>query len=80
MQVISGPAGREHVHFEAPKAERLDSETKAGGEALVDLGGDVHRAEGVLGRFPLDHPAERSNSRRKLPGRPARLEAGPALC
>jgi Fic family protein len=26
MQVISGPAGREHVHFEAPKAERLDSE------------------------------------------------------
>jgi hypothetical protein len=26
MQVVSGPVGREHVHFEAPKAERLDSE------------------------------------------------------
>ncbi|MFL6261921.1 MAG: Fic family protein [Thermoanaerobaculia bacterium] len=29
MQVISGPVGREHVHFEAPKAERLDSEMGA---------------------------------------------------
>lgn len=26
MQVVSGPAGREKVHFEAPGAERLDSE------------------------------------------------------
>lgn len=26
MQVVSGPVGRERVHFEAPKAERLDSE------------------------------------------------------
>jgi len=26
MQVVSGPVGREHVHYEAPKAERLDRE------------------------------------------------------
>src|SRR4051794_17603980 len=29
MQVVSGPVGKEHVHFEAPKAERLDSEMGA---------------------------------------------------
>lgn len=28
MQVVSGPAGREKVHFEAPGAERLEKETK----------------------------------------------------
>lgn len=26
MQVVSGPIGREHVHFEAPAADRLDGE------------------------------------------------------
>jgi Fic family protein len=26
MQVVSGPIGREHVHFEAPKADRLPGE------------------------------------------------------
>ena len=29
MQVISGPAGREQVHYEAPAADRLDPEMKA---------------------------------------------------
>ena len=29
MQVVSGPVGRERVHFEAPAAERLDRETNA---------------------------------------------------
>jgi Fic family protein len=28
MQVVSGPIGREHVHFEAPSAERLEAEMK----------------------------------------------------
>jgi len=28
MQVVSGPYGREHVHFEAPSAERLDNEMR----------------------------------------------------
>jgi Fic family protein len=29
MQVVSGPAGREHVHFEAPAADRLPAEMEA---------------------------------------------------
>ena len=29
MQVVSGPLGRERVHFEAPVAERIESEMKA---------------------------------------------------
>lgn len=29
MQVVSGPAGREHIHFEAPAAKRLDNEMSA---------------------------------------------------
>nr|WP_256444914.1 Fic family protein [Xanthobacter sp. YC-JY1] len=29
MQVVSGPIGREHVHFEAPRAERLPAEMQA---------------------------------------------------
>lgn len=29
MQVVSGPIGREHVHFEAPAADRLGSEMQA---------------------------------------------------
>ena len=29
IQVVSGPFGNEHVHFEAPKAERLDGEMAA---------------------------------------------------
>lgn len=29
MQVVSGPAGRERVHFEAPAAARLDAEMRA---------------------------------------------------
>jgi Fic family protein len=28
MQVVSGPVGREHVHFQAPAASRLDAEMK----------------------------------------------------
>jgi Fic family protein len=29
MQVVSGPLGKERVHYEAPKAERLDQEMKS---------------------------------------------------
>jgi Fic family protein len=29
MQVVSGPAGREHIHFQAPPAKRLDGEMRA---------------------------------------------------
>jgi len=29
MQVVSGPIGREQVHFEAPSADRLENEMQA---------------------------------------------------
>jgi Fic family protein len=29
MQVVSGPIGKEHVHYEAPKADRVDAEMRA---------------------------------------------------
>src|SRR6266571_2539122 len=29
MQVVSGPIGKEHVHYEAPKADRVDDEMRA---------------------------------------------------
>src|SRR5256885_14388957 len=29
MQVVSGPAGHEHVHYQAPEAEKLEPEMKA---------------------------------------------------
>ena len=29
MQVISGPVGKEHVHYEAPKADQVDTEMRA---------------------------------------------------
>ena len=29
MEVVSGPIGKEHVHFEAPKAARLDGDMQA---------------------------------------------------
>ena len=29
MQVVSGPVGKEHVHYEAPKADRVDPEMQA---------------------------------------------------
>jgi len=47
MQVVSGPFGNEHVHFEAPKAARLDGEmatfldwfnTKADAEPVLKAG------------------------------------------
>lgn len=28
MQVVSGPIGRERVHFEAPPSERIDAEIR----------------------------------------------------
>jgi hypothetical protein len=31
MRVVSGPYGREHVHYEAPVAGRLDTEMQAFG-------------------------------------------------
>lgn len=41
MQVVSGPVGRERVHFEAPAAEKLDREMKAFLDWFNDDGGDT---------------------------------------
>jgi Fic family protein len=44
MQVVSGPVGRERVHFEAPKAERLDAEM----DAFLDWFGTAAGIDPVL--------------------------------
>ncbi len=65
MQVVSGPMGKEHVHFEAPKAERLDGEMKSfldwfeGGEA-IDL---VLKAGLAHLWFVTIHPFDDGNGR-----------------
>lgn len=41
MQVVSGPVGRERVHFEAPAAEKLDREMEAFLDWFNDDGGDT---------------------------------------
>ena len=41
MQVVSGPIGREHVHFDAPAAKRLDGEMKAFVDWFDDDGSDI---------------------------------------
>ena len=45
MQVVSGPAGRERVHFEAPAASRLDHEMKA---FLAWFNGDADAIDPLL--------------------------------
>jgi len=68
MQVVSGPIGRERVHFEAPAVDRLDREMKAfldwfnndGGDTDID---DVLKAG--LGHFwfVTIHPFDDGNGR-----------------
>jgi Fic family protein len=65
MQVISGPMGKEHVHFEAPKAERLDGEMRSfltwfEGDAPVD--GVLHAGLAHLW-FVTIHPFDDGNGR-----------------
>jgi Fic family protein len=65
MQVISGPVGREHVHFEAPKAERLDSEMGAfldWFEAATGIDPVLKAAQAHLW-FVTIHPFEDGNGR-----------------
>jgi Fic family protein len=65
MQVVSGPVGREHVHFEAPKAERLDSEMGAfldWFETAADIDPVLKAAQAHLW-FVTIHPFEDGNGR-----------------
>jgi Fic family protein len=65
MQVVSGPVGREHVHYEAPLAGRLDAEMHAfldwfNGEDDIDL---VLKAALAHLWFVTIHPFEDGNGR-----------------
>jgi Fic family protein len=65
MQVVSGPAGRERVHYEAPKAARLSDEMKAFIEwfnAPPDTDGVIKAAIAHLW-FVTIHPFEDGNGR-----------------
>ncbi len=65
MQVVSGPIGRERVHFEAPVAERLQQEMAA----FIDWFAAEDRIDPVLKagvahfRFVTIHPFEDGNGR-----------------
>ncbi|HLP59813.1 MAG TPA: Fic family protein, partial [Candidatus Deferrimicrobium sp.] len=66
MQVISGPIGREHVHFEAPPADRIEEEMKRFFSWWTDSLGKI---EGLLRAgmghfyFITIHPFEDGNGR-----------------
>jgi Fic family protein len=65
MQVVSGPIGREKVHYEAPAAERLDGEMAEfvewfNGDAPLDR---VLKAAIAHLRFVTIHPFEDGNGR-----------------
>jgi Fic family protein len=65
MQVVSGPIGREKVHFEAPGADRLEKEM----QAFLDWFNNSHEIDPVLKAgiahlwFVTIHPFEDGNGR-----------------
>ena len=65
MQVVSGPMGRERVHFEAPSADRLEQEMTA----FLDWFGSLNGIDPVLKAgvahfwFVTIHPFEDGNGR-----------------
>lgn len=66
MQVVSGPMGREKIHFEAPPMERIATEMK---QFLLWWKGSMNNTEGLLRagiahfRFVTIHPFEDGNGR-----------------
>jgi Fic family protein len=68
MQVVSGPVGREKVHFEAPPAERVEKEI---GDFLRWWEKGSKNIEGLLRaaiahfRFVTIHPFEDGNGRKR---------------
>ncbi len=65
MQVVSGPYGRERVHFEAPSAQRLDEEMRAFLDWFEAPSGTDHVIRAGLAhlRFVTIHPFEDGNGR-----------------
>lgn len=65
MRVVSGPIGREHVHYEAPEAERLEGEMNA----FLDWFNDKPRIDPVVKAglahlwFVTIHPFDDGNGR-----------------
>jgi Fic family protein len=65
MQVVSGPIGRERVHFEAPSYDRLEAEMAS----FLDWFNDAHTIDPVLTAaiahlwFVTIHPLEDGNGR-----------------
>jgi Fic family protein len=71
MQVISGPIGKEHVHFEAPTAARLDGEM----QAFLDWFNATSQIDPVLKAgvshlwFVTIHPFDDGNGALRAPSR-----------
>jgi Fic family protein len=66
MQIVSGPIGKEKIHFEAPPGDRLDKEMEL---FLQWWHSSIHNMDGVLRaaaahlRFVTIHPYEDGNGR-----------------
>jgi Fic family protein len=65
MQVVSGPIGRQRVHFEAPPADRLDAETRRFLDWVDDASNDLPLIKAGLGHlwFVTLHPFDDGNGR-----------------
>ncbi|CAM2174070.1 Fic family protein [Paraburkholderia sacchari] len=65
MQVVSGPIGRQRVHFEAPPAERLEAETSRFLDWLNGPANDPPLIRAALGHlwFVTLHPFDDGNGR-----------------
>jgi Fic family protein len=65
MQVVSGPVGRQHVHFEAPPADRLESEASRFLDWLNSASNEPALLKAGIGHlwFVTLHPFEDGNGR-----------------
>ena len=57
MQVVSGPIGRENVHYEAPPAERLVNEMACHAKSRSSVSGSAYLPVASLGPWQNDHSA-----------------------
>jgi Fic family protein len=65
MQVVSGPVGREHVHFAAPPAPRLESDMQAFLDWFNSIGGADPVVKAAMAHFwfVTIHPFDDGNGR-----------------